>query len=239
MSSNMILTFDVDWVCDDLLQPLVSYLIKHDIKATFFATHPSPLMSKIKQNELFQIGFHPNFFPNSTHGKSEGEVFEYFKMHFNSTEVVRPHGLYQYGALLGRFVKEWGAKYDSTIFSPMQWSMKPYVHHTPEGPLTRAPFVFADDYLFADWTLALKKNKPCFDHPQVFMFHPIHWVMNSPTAAYYHEQKTKYPNLVNLPIEKLPTIKNDSTKGIQNLFDEILESHKGGFSFFNDLDNFI
>ena len=44
-------------------------MIDHDVRATFFVTHESPALQRLKDRpDLFELGIHPNFLPGSTHG---------------------------------------------------------------------------------------------------------------------------------------------------------------------------
>ena len=55
------LTLDIDWACDEVLLDSIKLIEMAGIRATFFATHATPLLSRIAENPLFELGLHPNF----------------------------------------------------------------------------------------------------------------------------------------------------------------------------------
>ena len=222
-----------------MLQELVHYLQGRRINATFMATHTSPVMDQIKEDPLFQIGAHPNFFPGSSQGQSEDEVFDYFNTHFPKPNVVRTHGVYQYGALFSKFVKNWETRYESSIFCPLQWQYTPFSMQTAYGPIIRAPFAFADDYLFGQWMERLSKMPIETDHPQVIMFHPVHWFLNTPSAKYYEAKKLTVHQMRHTGAEIPNDLKNNQEIGCFDVFDQIMQSHRGKTCFFNALDDFV
>jgi hypothetical protein len=82
---------------------------------------------------------------------------------------VRSHGVLQWGGLMGELVRA-GFAIDSSTFLPGMPHVRPLVQHTPHGPLTRIPFVWADDYEPAgDW--AARLAAPGL---KVLDFHPVH-----------------------------------------------------------------
>lgn len=57
------LTFDIDWAHDTILEYTVDLLEKHEVAATFFVTHDTPVLNRLRDNPLFELGIHPNFNP--------------------------------------------------------------------------------------------------------------------------------------------------------------------------------
>ena len=60
MSSEIFLTFDVDWVSDWILEPMIEALEEYNASATLFATHESSLIKQLDSSR-YEIGLHPNF----------------------------------------------------------------------------------------------------------------------------------------------------------------------------------
>jgi len=58
---KIFLTFDLDWCSDEVLCYTLEIIEKYDIKATFFITHYTPLLEKIRKNSNIELGIHPNF----------------------------------------------------------------------------------------------------------------------------------------------------------------------------------
>lgn len=79
---KIFLTFDIDWASDEVLEYCLEIVEKAKVKATWFATHKTPLLKRILENPLFELGIHPNFNPllegNFCYGKNYKEVLEYY-----------------------------------------------------------------------------------------------------------------------------------------------------------------
>lgn len=66
--SSVVLSFDIDFVPDFMLESLVDRIEAAGVGATFFVTHPTPVLSRIAQNPRFELGIHPYASPKSTQG---------------------------------------------------------------------------------------------------------------------------------------------------------------------------
>ena len=55
------LTFDVDWASDEVFEYTLDLLEESGKAATIFVTHDTPILSRIRENPLWEIGLHPNF----------------------------------------------------------------------------------------------------------------------------------------------------------------------------------
>ena len=76
-----IITVDIDWAPDFVMDELLETLISAAVKSTWFITHRSPLLEKLReQKSLVELGIHPNFLPQSTQGKSTDEVIKTSKI---------------------------------------------------------------------------------------------------------------------------------------------------------------
>ena len=76
-NNKLVLTFDFDWCQDEVLDYLIEKLILNKVPATFFVTHKTILLDKIRNYDFFELGIHPNFMNNSSHGKTFEEVINY------------------------------------------------------------------------------------------------------------------------------------------------------------------
>src|ERR1700674_614649 len=72
-----ILTLDVDWAPDFMVEPLVDALLGAGVRSTWFVTHPSKAIDRMRHHpELFELGVHPNFLPGSSHGSTTAAVLK-------------------------------------------------------------------------------------------------------------------------------------------------------------------
>ena len=95
-SLNYILTFDIDWAPDWMIEQIAQVLIEKSVKSTWFVTHQSKAIEKLRQyDDLFELGIHPNLLNGSTHGKTEDDVLTHLKQIVPEAVSMRTHGLYQ------------------------------------------------------------------------------------------------------------------------------------------------
>lgn len=55
------LTFDIDWAHDDVLNDTIDLVEDAGVAATWFVTHDTPVLDKLRANSKFELGIHPNF----------------------------------------------------------------------------------------------------------------------------------------------------------------------------------
>ena len=60
---KIFLTFDIDWCSDELLLYALNFIEEYKLKATFFVTHETGLLERMRDNENIELGIHPNFNP--------------------------------------------------------------------------------------------------------------------------------------------------------------------------------
>lgn len=48
--NKIFLTFDIDWASDEVLSYTLDIIEKYDIKATFFVTHETKLLERMRNN---------------------------------------------------------------------------------------------------------------------------------------------------------------------------------------------
>jgi hypothetical protein len=62
--NDVVLTIDTDWAPDCTIDFMAEQLIARQVRATWFVTHMSPAIARLKQYpKLFELGIHPNFSP--------------------------------------------------------------------------------------------------------------------------------------------------------------------------------
>lgn len=182
-------TADVDWASEEALTVCQSFFDSHDIHATYFMTHPSPLLSGLREQGRIDAGLHPNFLPGSSHGETIPEVMDYcmklvpdvacFRAHryFDVTDIT--HGLY-----------DRGLRYDSNVCTMFEQGLRPFRH---ESGLFRFPTFLEDGtYLAQNQELDFGTvAERLLDPPglKIIAIHPMHMVMNSPDLGYARRVK--------------------------------------------------
>lgn len=113
---DLAVTFDIDWAPDWIIEEVASILIDNRVKATWFVTHASPAIEKLRQMpDLFELGIHPNCLSGSTQGNTEDEVLSHMKEIVPEAISMRTHGLYQTSNFLMKAVRDYGIEIDVSI----------------------------------------------------------------------------------------------------------------------------
>ena len=189
---SIYITIDIDWACDEVLEYTIDFLEQNKMKATFFVTHDTPLLKRLRESPLFELGIHPNF-QYLLNGTSEyrdmQEALNAILETVPEAKSVRCHCLVQSSPLLDLFWQT-GIRYDVNLFLP--WSsgmpLKPLPHW---NSLVRVPFFWEDDVQCIQGTAkgwdaeALLRLKGL----KVFNFHPIHLFLNTECIKRYEKAK--------------------------------------------------
>jgi hypothetical protein len=193
---KIFLTFDIDWCSDELLLYALNFIEEYKLKATFFVTHETGLLERMRDNENIELGIHPNFNPllsgDFRYGKNIDEVVSYYKKIVPEAVSVRSHSMTQNSLMLDSFEK-FGLIYDVNTFIPFSSEIvcKPYKHWT--NKLVKVPYFWEDDvhcnYEW-DWNVDKFLN---YSGIKVFDFHPIHIYLNTEHLDRY-EQSRKHHN---------------------------------------------
>ena len=157
---ELVLTLDVDWAQDALIDAVAARLAAAGVPATWFVTHASPAIERLREQPLFELGIHPNFRPGSTHGDTPEAVLDHVMALVPEAVSSRSHGVVQSGRLLHLLVERTPVRIDSTTFLPDVAGVRPVPQRTPHGTLMRVPFVWSDDYAGARARLGRAARPP-------------------------------------------------------------------------------
>lgn len=192
VQTSHLLTLDVDWAPDWMVADAAALLARAGVRATWFATHSSPVLADLLSEPLFEVGVHPNFLAGSSHGESPASVMSHMLGIVPGARTVRTHSLFQSERHSQLLVEEFGIRTDCSLLLMDSPYVQPHrVRFSSAGPwLTRVPHVFQDNmYMFGGrpWTL----DDAAFASPglKVFDFHPVHLALNSPSFATYDRLK--------------------------------------------------
>ena len=176
------LTFDLDWCSDEVLVDTLDMLEEHGVPATFFVTHETPLLDRIRANPMNELGIHPNFNflleGDFRYGRTFREVIEHFLRIVPDAVSVRSHSLVQSSKILDAF-SDCGLTHDCNLFFPLEFRPRAFMHWS--GNLVRVPYIFEDDVeCLGGW-----RNKETFEELEnldcikVLNWHPIHLFLNT------------------------------------------------------------
>lgn len=202
--NEFVITFDIDWAPDFMIDKVASLLREKGVRATWFVTHACGAVERLRKNsDLFELGIHPNFLEGSSHGRTPMEVLSHLLAIVPEAISVRSHAVVQSGPVLELIVKRTRLMVDSTLFLPQMSHICPIKFEHFGGTLLRIPFFWSDDYemgkTFSQWSLA-----PYLDVEglKVFNFHPIHIYLNSADETPYQFLKQQADTLCEISQDK-------------------------------------
>ena len=190
--TDCLLTFDVDWAPDFVIESAAAMLRERELRSTWFVTHEAPALALLRERaDLFELALHPNFLPGSTQGGSPEQILANVRAIVPEAVAFRTHAVVQSGPLLQMMMAA-GLKVDSSVFLPGVEGIAPFELHLAGRTLVRVPFIWADDY-------ELQLPNPCWDHPtwpageglKVLVFHPIYLHLNLADKAPYEAMKAR------------------------------------------------
>ncbi len=225
--NSFVLTLDMDWAPDCVLETAADILIKKGIRTTWFVTHDSPAVRMLfKHKDIFEFGLHPNFFPNSTQGTNEREVMTFLRSILPDSKIMRSHAVFQSCHLLSFLVREFGIEIDCTVFLHKTPNIQPhtlYFNNCSKG-LLRIPFLWEDDVEICNphksWDFHSHEYGP--EGLKIFDFHPMYIYLNSDKMGPYEELKKVGP-LFRLDVKTIKPFINESTKGAGSLFSSFVD----------------
>jgi hypothetical protein len=220
--TDIVLTLDIDWAPDFMIDVVAGQLVESQVRATWFVTHHSPAIERLRdRSDLFELGIHPNFLPGSTHGGTPAEVLRHCMELVPEATAMRTHGLVQSGELLETALNETPVRADVSLFLPRMPHIRPIQLERPQAMLIRVPFFWEDRY-------EMEVSQPCWrlcdelvvPGLKVLSFHPIHVYLNASLASY--DKVKRLGSLPELSAQDVaPYIR--SGDGPQTLFRETLD----------------
>lgn len=219
---KIFLTLDIDWAADFVLADTIDLLERSAVPATWFATHPTPMLERIRANPLFEIGVHPNFNPLLFSGArgDAGTVVRDALALAPGCRAVRSHSVAQSTGILAAFAGE-GLKYDCNMLIPWDAGMTLRPWRYWESGMVRVPYLWEDDVTcLYGWPLDADTDywyQP--DGINVLDFHPIHLYLNSESLDRYEASRA-----VQRDADKLLDFRSE-TAGARTFLENLLARH--------------
>jgi hypothetical protein len=223
----LVVTLDIDWAPDFVLEAILERLDAKGIRATWFITHDSPGVRRlITRTDRHEFGLHPNFLPGSTQGASEREILAGLKTLLPNAHLMRTHGLVQSTEILRTAANEFDIKIDVSLFLPGQPYLRPHLlnlNHDGTG-LVRVPYFWEDDIEASSERPSWSPTDARLSLPglQVYDFHPIHIYLNTDRMERYHQLK-QYGPLSQVTPEQVKCHINRDTAGVGTFFEALID----------------
>lgn len=222
-------TVDVDWAPDYMIDYMADAFTHAGVKCTWFITHGSPAIDRLRTNPLFELGLHPNFLPGSTHGSTEDSVMRYCLDLVPDAKSIRTHALVQSSRLLWNMRSKYDLHTECSLFLPFTPNIVPHTlcHAAAEIPLVRIPFFWEDDVECLRPGRSWNASSPNIHvHGlKMFNFHPMYVGLNEEDFTRYERVKAELCQgraLYDLTQEELIPYTNIGV-GVNTFFKGILE----------------
>lgn len=222
-NEKVYLTFDMDWVHDDILEWFYGVIKKFEVKATIFVTHRTKWIEIFRKDPDIELGIHPNF-NKLLWGDIETADYDFILKDMKSLvpEAVayRSHALVDGSPIIAKCF-DYGIKYNLNMLIQPKKGEK--IYPFKRTGMTMVPFLFEDDV----WLMDEERQDMDFligyeiDMLRVFNFHPIHLWLNTEHISRYSNAKPYY----HLP-NKMEEYRYDGRDGVYAVFQELLAKAK-------------
>jgi len=217
------LSFDQDWAPEWATQDVVAAVVDSELEATFFATHNCPSLDAMRNSGAFEIGWHPNFLPGSSHGASVEEVLSTLKGWVPEARGVRAHCLIQGTPHLMAYNSR-GIRYEASDLRDGQRDLEPFLSWTG---VVQLPTFFQDDvHLQRRLPLALETVDLASPGLKIFSFHPVLLALNTRDLSQYQKLKTSLAEqgkaLTDATREDFAPFTQDDGAGVRDVFEALL-----------------
>tara|TARA_Y100000022_G_C13220011_1_gene361883 strand:+ start:426 stop:1160 length:735 start_codon:yes stop_codon:yes gene_type:complete len=198
--NNNFISFDIDWAHDDVINYSIDILEKTEIRVSWFITHKTKVLERLKENSNFEIGIHPNFNflldGDFSLGKNAEEVIARLMKIVPDAKLIKSHSLTQSSVLLDLFLK-FGLTHELNNYIPYSSSkdinIRPWKHW---NGIVRVPFNWEDDIACLDGLDRSNTHKGLLNFKKfnIFCFHPIHIYLNTKNLDNEYKPSKKFIN---------------------------------------------
>ncbi|MBY0547233.1 MAG: hypothetical protein K2W95_08055 [Candidatus Obscuribacterales bacterium] len=183
------LTSDQDWAPEWAAADFLHAVSQFSVPVHLFRTNPSAVFDKAVSDGAGQ-GWHPNFFPGSSHGTSEQEVIDWLSARFPEARTARSHVFHESSYEWEKLAAS-GIVADSQVCTVYNPEIQPLLHWTG---ILRLPVFFEDDvfYSLESDDLDLKNVYRYLFTPglKILNFHATFVACNIPSKHYYESVKS-------------------------------------------------
>ena len=204
-AGRVFLTFDIDWAHDEILSDCIDLVAEAGVSATWFITHDTALLGRLRSNPLWELGIHPNFNNLLFNGKEkDADANATIRRSMEivpEAKSVRSHSLAT-GSMLTDAFRRAGLSHEVNMLVPgsANCMMRPWQHWTG---IINVPFGWEDDVYHRYNESGSNEIEP-HTHAQisrglrVLNFHPIHVFLNTEALERYEgtRQLHREPHLL-------------------------------------------
>lgn len=199
---NLFLTIDIDWADDAVVNDTIDIIERAEVEATWFITHDSGFINRLRMNPKFELGIHPNFNflldGDPRNGDNYRSVIEKLMRIVPEAKSLRSHSLVTSTKLL-ELMPEFGLSHESNHYVPLESceDLRPY---RVWNQVVRIPHAFEDDLFLLSgiglnpieqdsFTKHIKRFLDRSKGVRVLDFHPIHVFLNTENLNRYERTR--------------------------------------------------
>jgi hypothetical protein len=203
--NKRILSFDIDWAIDEVIEDVLGIVTEANIKCTFFVTHQTVMIEKMRKYPNIELGIHPNFNPlidNQPGAKTAQETIQDLLKIVPEAKVLRSHSM-THSARWLQLYKQVGITHLSQYYMGEVETIQPFKH---VNGLIETPVYFADDgYIYVkdhqEWENKNIEALLCpSEYIKVYNFHPIHISLNTDSFLFYNKTREFHSDFDKLQI---------------------------------------
>lgn len=221
------LVIDVDWAPDSSIDLTAGLLAAYGVPATWFVTHASPAVDRLRLHpDLFELGIHPNFLPDSTQGETVEEVLATCMEIVPEAKCVRTYSCYQSAPVLAAIVEQTPVRTDASLLVLGHYPLFPYELAWSGSSLMRIPFCWEDDvaldqatYGDVPLTRGGIETEACIGGARVLAFHPILIALNADSLARYEPLRGRDQGLT---FDEVEAHSQHDAVGVWDLFEQLV-----------------
>jgi len=184
--NSLIITIDLDWACEAAIEETLDFFRDKKVSPTVFTTHNSKVVEACL-NEM-DVGLHPFFGENSSHGSSIAEVVNTVMDLPHNFQAFRCH---RYGIcnLSRQAMVDAGMRISSNVCTNLE-IIRPFQDRC--GLLEVPIFLEDGGYLWQKHPLEITPHfQAALNNPgaKVLVIHPMHFAINTPCFSYMYDIK--------------------------------------------------
>ncbi|MBK8262664.1 MAG: hypothetical protein IPK80_15185 [Nannocystis sp.] len=179
--SPIVVTLDLDWACEAAIVDVLDWLHDAGIPVTVFTTHHSAAVAS--QMDELEVGLHPFFAPDSSHGSSTAEVVRHVLDLPHNIPAFRCHRF-----AVSNEARQAMSAVGMTISSNVCTDLECVAPFRDRFGMLEVPIFLEDGgYLYRGHSLDSVARVIDLAHrpgPKVVVVHPMHFAVNTPRFDY-------------------------------------------------------
>lgn len=190
------ITFDLDWAHDEIVLDLIQLVSQAKVPATWFITHDTKTLGRLRENANFELGIHPNFnsllVGDSRNGSSANEVVMRLMELVPEAKVARSHSITQ-SSRITQIFQSVGITHESNDYIPITANIEIRPWKLESG-IVRAPYFWSDELACLSYPDISISNALSSQGLKIFDFHPIHVFLNTESTNRYEQTRHLHHN---------------------------------------------